>query len=298
MDDVGKSEKNNVVRRERIKLDFLIHELKSPLAVIEAGISSLLRRTEKYGPLTKAQEKVLRRALRNTRVSQALVADTLELGRSAEGVFKLTHCRLSNLILQVLVEVLDLAEVNVSEKIKSCADLPVLKKELLEKGISLFIDKSLWTQEVLLDELKTKQIFRNLLTNALKYRKSSMTVKLEEDNGFLSFTVEDDGKGIPQVFHKKIFESYFQVDDGDDINDRGVRGHGLGLASVMVLLEDMKGELFLESDEGKGARFLVKVLWRIGIHKFLNGAVFKMSPSIMSHLLRNDLFLALGEKRP
>jgi len=259
MDDVRKSEKNNVVRRKRIKLDFLIHELKSPLAVVEAGISSLLRRTEKYGPLTTAQEKVLRRALRNTRVSQSLVADTLEMGRSAEGVFKLTHCRLSNLILQVLVEVLDLAEVNVAEKIKTCADLPVLKKKLLEKGIALFIDKSLWAQEVLLDELKTKQIFRNLLTNALKYRKSSVTVKLEEDNGFLSFTVEDDGKGIPSVFHKKIFESYFQVDDGDDINARSVRGHGLGLASVMVLLEDMKGELFLESDEGKGARFLVKV---------------------------------------
>jgi signal transduction histidine kinase len=259
MDDVRRSKKNNVARRERIKLNFLIHELKSPLAVVEAGISSLLRRTEKYGPLTTAQEKVLRRALRNARASQSLVADTLELGRSAEGVFKLTHCRLSNLMLQVLVEVLDLSEVNVSEKIKACADLSVLKKKLLEKRIALFIDKSLWVQEVWLDELKTKQIFRNLLTNALKYRKSSMTVKLEEDNGFLSFTVEDDGKGIPPVFHKKIFESYFQVDDGEDINAHGVRGHGLGLASVMVLLEDMNGELFLESDEGKGARFLVKV---------------------------------------
>jgi signal transduction histidine kinase len=256
---MGNSEKDDVVRRERIKLNFLIHELKSPLAVIEAGISSLLRRTKKYGPLTKAQEKVLRRTLRNTRVSQALVADTLELGRSEEGIFKLTRCRLSNLILQVLVEVLDLAEVNVSENIKSCADLSVLKEKLLEKGISLSVDKSLWTQEVWLDELKTKQIFRNLLTNALKYRKSSMNVKLEEDSGFLSFSVEDDGKGIPQVFHKKIFESYFQVDDGEDADAHGVRSHGLGLASVMVLLEDMKGELFLESDEGKGARFLVRV---------------------------------------
>ena len=259
MDNMGKSKKNNAAHRERIKLNFLIHELKSPLAVIEAGISSLLRRTEKYGPLTKAQEKVLRRALRNTRVSQAMVADTLELGRSEEGIFKLTRCRLSNLILQVLVEVLDLAEVNVSEKIKGCGDLSVLKEELLQKGISLSIDKSLWTQEVRLDELKTNQIFRNLLTNALKYRKSRMTVKLEEDNGFLTFAVEDDGKGIPQVFHKKIFESYFQIDDGNDANARGVRGHGLGLASVLVLLEDMKGELLLESDEGKGARFLVKV---------------------------------------
>jgi len=260
MDNVRKSgKKNNGGRRERIKLNFLIHELKSPLAVIEAGISSLLKRTEKFGPVTKAQERVLRRVLRNTRFSQNLVADTLELGRSGDGVFRVSRCRLSNLILQVLVEVLDLAEVNVSEQIKNCVDLTLLKKELLEKGISLFIDNNLWAQDVFLDTVKTKQIFRNLLTNALKYRKNSVMVTLEKDRGFLSFSVEDDGRGIPPVFHKKIFENYFQVEEGDDVNAHAVRGHGLGLASVMVLLEDMNGELFLESDEGKGARFLVKL---------------------------------------
>lgn len=260
MDNARRSEKkNDVGRRERIKLNFLIHELKSPLAVIEAGVSSLLRRTEKFGPITKAQERVLKRVLRNTRVSQTMVADTLELGRSGDRVFRITQCKISNLILQVLVEVLDLAEVNVSEQIKNCVDLTHLKKELQEKGILLFVDNSLWTQEVCLDTVKTKQIFRNLLTNALKYRKSSVKVTLEEDKGFLSFSVEDDGKGIPPVFHKKIFENYFQVEDGDDANALVVRGHGLGLASVMVLLEDMNGELFLESDEGKGARFLVKM---------------------------------------
>ena len=139
MNDLQKHKKNAPIHRERIKIDFLIHELKSPLAVIEAGISLLLRRPEKYGPLTKNQEKVLRRTLRNTRVSQSLVDDTLELGRSREGVFKLTNCSLSGLILQVLVEVLDLSEATVSEKIKVCADLPRLKEILLEKGIFLFI---------------------------------------------------------------------------------------------------------------------------------------------------------------
>ena len=45
-----------------------------------------------------------------------------------------------------------------------------------------------------------------------------------------------------------------------DIADSStVRGHGLGLAGVMILVEDMGGELFLESDEGKGAKFLVKL---------------------------------------
>jgi hypothetical protein len=49
--------------RRRIKFDLLIHDLKVPLAVIEAGITALMERVEKYGPLTEKQKKVLKRAL-------------------------------------------------------------------------------------------------------------------------------------------------------------------------------------------------------------------------------------------
>lgn len=219
----------------------------------------MLRRTDKYGPLTEGQEKVLKRALRNTRATQYLVSDTLELGRARERIFKLTNCRLSILVRQVLVEVLELVEANTSEKIQTCADLSSLREILLEKGISFVVDEGLWHQEVCLDEVKTKQIFRNLLNNALKYRKSRVELELEAKEGFLSFSVKDDGKGIPSVFHERIFECYFQADDTNYLDGCGVRGHGLGLAGVMVLLEDMGGEMFLESDEGKGAKFLVKV---------------------------------------
>jgi len=83
-------------------------------------------------------------------------------------------------------------------------------------------------------------------------------VELEVDKKdvYLVFSVKDDGEGIPSIYHKKIFESYFQMDVTDSST---VRGHGLGLAGVMILVEDMGGELFLESDEGKGAKFIVKL---------------------------------------
>jgi len=68
--------------------------------------------------------------------------------------------------------------------------------------------------------------------------------------------VRDDGEGIPLDFHKKIFESYFQMDIKDS---HTVRGHGLGLAGSMVLIEDMGGKLSLESSEGNGAKFIVSV---------------------------------------
>jgi len=244
------------MHRKRIKTDLLIHDLKGPLAVIETGITSLLQRREKYGPLTEKQEQALARTLRNTKVIQSLVNDILELGRSREGVVSLKNLKFSDLIEQALVEIFDLVDRNTSEKIKICADLPQLRETLEEKGLMLFMEEDLWCQEVCLDEAKIRQILRNLLINALKYRKSRVELEVDKKDVYLVFSVKDDGDGIPSIYHKKIFESYFQMDVTDSST---VRGHGLGLAGVMILVEDMGGELFLESDEGKGAKFLVKL---------------------------------------
>ena len=242
--------------RKRIKTDLLIHDLKGPLAVVETGITSLLQRREKYGPITEKQEKVLSRALRNTKVIQSLANDILELGKSRKGIVSLKSLKFSDLIEQALVEIFDLVDRNTSEKIKICADLPQLRDTLEEKGLMLFMEEALWCQEVCLDETKIRQILRNLLINALKYRKSRVELEVDIKDVYLVFSVKDDGEGIPSIHHKKIFERYFQMDVTDSST---VRGHGLGLAGVMILVEDMGGELFLESDEGKGAKFLVKL---------------------------------------
>ena len=244
------------MQREKIKIDLLIHDLKVPLAVVETGVTSLLQRREKYGPLTEKQEKALMRALRNTKVIQSLVNDILELGRSGEGIVSLKNLKFSDLIEQTLVEIFDLIDRNTSERIKICSDLPQLRKTLEEKDLMLFMEETLWCQEFRLDEAKIRQILRNLLINALKYRKNRVELEVEKNDVYLVFSVKDDGEGIPSIYHKKIFESYFQMDIADSYT---VRGHGLGLAGVMILVEDMGGELFLESDEGKGAKFLVKL---------------------------------------
>ncbi len=242
--------------RERIKIDLLIHDLKVPLAVIEAGVVSLLTRQEKYGPLTERQEKVLHRVLRNTRVTQTLVGDALELGRAREGIINPTQFRLSDLMEQALVEIFDLAHSDTSEEIKACDTLGQLREALGKKGLRLLIDEALWCQEICMDETKIKQIIRNLLNNALKHRQSTVEVEVKKTEEFLIVAVKDDGEGIPEVYHREIFKSYFQMDSSTSCS---VRGHGLGLAGVMVLVEDMGGRLSLESDTGKGAKFLVEM---------------------------------------
>jgi signal transduction histidine kinase len=254
---------NNKTKRERsflqqkrIKIDLLVHDIKSPLAVVSTGISSLLRNRSKYGPLTEKQEKILVRTLKNTKMAQDLVESVMELGMAREGIFRYTNCTISGLVLSVFREVFDLVDVNMAEKIDGCIDFFHLKALLKEKGILIFVDEGLWVQEIQLDELKVKQILRNLLNNAMKYRKSLVEIECSQEGRFLHISVKDDGKGIGIMYHKRIFESYFQV---DDVNEYGFRSHGLGLAGVMVLIEDMGGELFLESDEGKGTKFIAKV---------------------------------------
>ena len=250
------SKGNSHMRREKIKIDLLIHDLKVPLAVIEAGLTSMMKRQEKYGPITEKQERVFKRALRNTKVLKTLVGDALELGRSGEGIVFFSDFPLADLIEETLVEILDLTDTAMSEKLKKCETLNHFKKTLGEKGVILSIDEALWEQKICQDEAKIKQILRNLLNNALKYRKSRVELGIDCQEGLVIFSVKDDGAGIPAAYHKKIFDCYFQLDATSTCS---VRGHGLGLAGVMVLVEDLGGEMLLDSDEGQGAKFLVKI---------------------------------------
>jgi len=242
--------------KQRIKFDFLVHDLKVPLAVIEAGLTSLIQKTDKYGPLTDKQLKVLKRALRNTLVTRTLVNDALELGRSSQGIIQKTTFPLSGFVVQTLVEIFDLVDLEASDCVRGCDTLSVLKEQLSEKGILLTVDERLWHQEVSMDESKMKQIIRNLLSNALKYKKKQVELKIGQEEDSFVVIVGDDGDGIPSGYHDKIFECYFQMDMQGDYC---VRGHGVGLAGVMILVEDMGGRLFLESDVGKGATFSVRV---------------------------------------
>lgn len=244
------------MERNRIKLEFLVHDLKVPLAVIEAGLLSLLQKTEKYGPLTDKQTKVLERALRNTMVTRTLVNDVLELGRSSAGLINKNNFRAARFIAETLLEVFDLTDQALAEEIREQTSLADLKKVLARRGVFLEMDEEFWSREICQDESKVRQVFRNLLNNALRYRKNRIALNVGAKDGRLCLSVSDDGEGIPAGYHDKIFQCYFQMDMN---TDHCVRGHGLGLAGVQVLIEDMGGELFLESDIGKGATFTVRI---------------------------------------
>lgn len=242
--------------KSEIKIELLIHDLKVPISVIDAGVKSLLNRPETYGPLTEKQQKVLKRILRNTNNTKRIVNDVLELGRSSEGIMIYKNTCLSFIVSDVLIDVFDLSDTKTAEQIKKSTNLQETQDAVLVSGVKILVEKELWGKKLYLDESKVVQILRNLITNALKFRSEIIEISSEIKENHLFLTVKDDGRGIAEANHKKIFNSYFTC--GSSINNV-VESHGIGLAGVMVLLKDMGGELVLTSCEGKGAEFLVKI---------------------------------------
>ncbi|MCG8619604.1 MAG: HAMP domain-containing histidine kinase [Desulfobacterales bacterium] len=239
-----------------IKTEILIHDLKVPLSVIDAGAKSLLNRQKSYGPLTEKQQKVIKRIIRNTLTTQRLVNDILELGRSREGVINLTEFSVGSLVATVLVEIFDLSNPPMADIVRKTEHCDGLVQAVADCGFRVAFDKAVWDATVRLDRPKVRIILRNLVSNAYKHRDEMVEISGVIQNGELILKVRDDGRGIPPSEQQKIFETYFTT--GGSI-ENAINSHGLGLAGVMILLKDMGGTLTLESDDGKGAAFTVVI---------------------------------------
>jgi len=108
------------------------------------------------------------------------------------------------------------------------------------------------------DKLHITSVIFNLLDNALKYTPAHPLIQVEllEDREIVAFSVTDNGIGIPAAYRSRIFEKFFRVPTGDRHN---VKGYGLGLSYVAYVLQRQGGAIHVESREGAGSRFTVKI---------------------------------------
>lgn len=96
-------------------------------------------------------------------------------------------------------------------------------------------------------------LFQNLIANAIKYRSARpprIHVSVQEKDGELRFSVADNGIGIEPEYHKKIFEVFRRL------HGAKIPGTGVGLAICQRIVERYGGRIWVESQPGKGSRFL------------------------------------------
>jgi CheY-like chemotaxis protein len=253
MSDATES-KNDTDEKEGL-VDLLIHDLAGPLSVVTTSAANLLQKAERYGPLTEGQKRVLQRVLRNARKAQTLLHEMVEVHRSQEGVFQSDFFLVRQILEDALLDVLDFTSPEATENILAGKSQEEFLKALENYGISFEIVEKYRTCPFCHDQRKISQVFRNLMSNALKYRRAKMRVCISGESE-LCVSVEDDGRGIPQKDHQLVFERFVRLVDQ---NDSTIQGLGLGLTGVKALVEAMGGEITLESEEKVGTRFKVRI---------------------------------------
>ncbi|MCP4134788.1 MAG: response regulator [bacterium] len=179
-------------------------------------------------------------------------------------------------LLNLINDILDLSKIE-SGKLKlqySSVDLysifkeiqQVFSQKIKEKGLEFQIEIGpLLPESLLLDEVRLRQILFNLVGNAVKFtgkgrvklsaiREKTNAENINEKLLNITFLVEDTGIGISEDQKENIFDEFHQQ-RGQNTARYG--GTGLGLAIVKRLVEIMGGEISLESERGKGSRFMV-----------------------------------------
>jgi PAS domain S-box-containing protein len=228
----------------RAKDEFLAnmsHELRTPLNTI-LGLSEILME-QRRGPLTEAQERALELITSSGQHLLGLINDVLEVSKIEAGK------------LQIHPDVISVKEVCESS-------LNFIKELALKKSITL----DYWNNEeiarVYADPQRLKQILVNLLNNAVKFTPEKGNVGLEvevnTEHDQIQFIISDTGIGIaPEDLHK-LFTPFTQLDSS---LARQYAGTGLGLVLVFKFTELHGGSMQVESEVGKGSRFIVTLPW-------------------------------------
>ena len=229
-------------RLSEMKNDFInnmTHELKTPVSTISLAAQML-----KDTSITKSPEVF-------KHVTGVINDETKRLSFQVEKVLQMS-------LFDKQRATLKMKEKDANDLVASVANTHVLKVE--KYGGTLDIDLQAEESTVKIDEMHFTNVLFNLLDNAIKYRKEdvplTLMMKTWNESGKLFISIEDNGIGIRKEYVKKVFERFYRIPTG---NVHDVKGFGLGLAYVHKIVTDHKGTIRVESDLGKGTKFIISL---------------------------------------
>jgi len=227
------SEGRRLAQQETEFVNTVSHELRTPLAIVKEGISQVVEGL--HGELGAEPKDYLDTVLRNVDRLSRITNAILDFSRLESGKVVLK---------KVLFDIAELSNEVVTGFRQSAKD----------KGLEL---RCLICGEkvmVLADRDKIAEILVNLIGNALKFTDHGyVEVALTEQAGAFEFTVADSGRGIAQEDLPKVFNKFEQF---GRVAGPGEKGTGLGLSIVKGLVEQHGGRIRVESELGKGSKFI------------------------------------------
>jgi signal transduction histidine kinase len=205
------------------------HDLKAPLRAI-TNLSEWIEEDmgEDVGPDIKNNFRLLRGRVHRL---QALVDGILE------------YSRIGRMHVQTEQVDTDKLFTDLIENLGVSGNFKIIKKNKLPL--------------ITVNKLRLEQVFMNLISNAIKYHdKKTGTVEIdyEKINQYHQFSVTDDGPGIAPEYHEKIFMIFQILQPRDAIESTGV-----GLSIVKKIIEEQGGRVWIESELGKGAKFVFNI---------------------------------------
>jgi Amt family ammonium transporter len=211
------------------------HELKTPLTSIVGYVDRILLRQDRVGRLNEKQQHYLEIVQKNAHRLKALVDDLLDVSRIEAGSLELAL-----LDLDVRHEIIDAIQ--------------LMQNQINEKGIGLELNIPANLGRIKADRLRFCQVISNLISNACKYSPAgaTVTVTAREANGLIQIDVADTGIGISKEDQARLFSKFFRA---DNTSTRAVSGTGLGLYITKHLIEAHGGNIWAESQLGKGTAF-------------------------------------------
>jgi len=226
----------NLKKIDEMKSDFIStvsHEFRTPLTSMNMSLNMILEGDT--GSINEEQQELLEAAYEDCERLNDLVDDLLNLSKIESGEITL-----------------DFNKVDVNELIQTTIN--PFKNQAEEKNINLKkkkVEENIYAKA---DPNKVSWVISNLIGNALRYTPEGGYIEIgaQKQGRNIYLYVEDNGVGIPEVYQDEIFEKFVRGRNNED----GADGTGLGLAISKEVVEAHDGSIWVESEEGKGSKFI------------------------------------------
>jgi PAS domain S-box-containing protein len=221
---------------EQRKDDFVslvCHELRTPLASIK-GYSQLLERaTRNENAVTHT---LIEKQLSSVSTLSALISDLLDASRIQSHSFSYKY---SSFEVQKLIT-------DTTETVCNTHKFCKIRCNDRAKSVKLYADR-----------MRIQQVLINILNNAIKYgeRGKEIILKTREEKGNVIISVQDFGIGIPQHEQNRVFERFYRA----SYTMERYSGLGIGLYLSKQIVQYHGGDIWFESNEGKGSTFYVRL---------------------------------------